>query len=433
MVSRTPDEARAANTPKPGTTSGAYSAPVNPWASVGGMSTEYNNYINFLGSQDTLGKQNAFNKIMEYWRSTPSPTGQGGYDSYIQQLLRTSGYSKGKTGIGVFSSEDADGLSKALADSIRNGADFSNWLGYISKNGGVGGGNGKKQPDTTPKYSKQISTALKMKDYGDAQNYLYDAYFNAFGVAPSKDIVSKFKDGWNAELKKQEKPTVTAMKTTFKPVIDKKTGKQARDRDGILQYETINKTETLSEGQGFTEDEQQQFLATYLSTNYPDAGFDPATIGGAAKTIHDDIVATYKNNYQAAPDLKTIAPIIQQVIGTADANTAKTILDKAKSDIRGIAATKYMGIADQIKAGEDANKYIEPMIKTVSEFLETPVTIDDDFMKMALNYQGPDKTYRQMNDYELSQALVKDARYGRTSKAKNEALNLAQAISSKLG
>lgn len=434
MVSKSPDEAKAANAAKGGSASAAYSAPVNPWTRLTGMSTEYSNYVNYLTSSDTLGKQNAFNNIMAYWRNTPSPTGQGGYDTYIQQMLRSSKYSSGKTPAGVFSAEDATGLEKALSDAIRNGSDFSSWLGFISQNGGIGSsGSGNKQPDTTPKYSKQVSTALKMKDYGDAQNYMYDAYYNTYGMAPSSDVVKKFQDGWNAQMQKQEKPTTTTNETTFKPVLDPKTGKQKRDASGILQYETVNKTNTTTAAEGFTESEQQQFLASYIASNFPEAGLDTATMGGAVKTIHDDLVATYKNNYQAAPDLKTIAPIIKDIIGTADANTAKTILDKAKTDIRNQAATKYMGIADKVNAGEDANKYIEPIIKNVSEFLETPVTVDDPFVKMALNYQGPDKVYRPMNDYELSQAMVKDSRYGKTARAKNEALNLAQAIASKLG
>ena len=92
-----------------------------------------------------------------------------------------------------------------------------------------------------------------------------------------------------------------------------------------------------------------------------------------------------------------------------------------------------MGIADKINAGEDANKYIDPLIKQASEFLEIPLEVSDTFITKALNYQGTDKAFRLMNDYELSQALVKDPRYGKTSKAKNEALNLAQSITSKLG
>jgi hypothetical protein len=51
---------------------------------------------------------------------------------------------------------------------------------------------------------------------------------------------------------------------------------------------------------------------------------------------------------------------------------------------------------------------------------------------MALNYQAPDKSYRLMNDYEIQKAMQADPRYGKTAKAKNEAINIAQALMDRL-
>lgn len=401
----------------------------NPWSNLSTMTEEYKLYAAYLQSgTDPLLKATNFNKIMTFLRTTPSPSGQGGYDSYLQQLLRGKNYSSGKTAAGDFSAEDQSGLEKALLQAAANGMSLTN---YLSSSAGLPGTGAKV--DTTPKYSKQISVALKLKDFGDAQNALYDAYYQTYGMAPTKDIITKFKDGWNAQLQKQEKPTATDYVTTYEKVKDPKTGKTMYDASGLPVYKSITKQTSISEGEGFTQGEQEQFIAQYLANQYPQDNFDTTEIGGVAKSIYDDITATYKNNFQQAPSVAAVAPIIKQIIGSSDANTAKEILADAKAGIRSLAATKYMGIADKINAGEDANKYIDPLIKQASEFLEVPLEINDAFITKALNYQGTDKAFRLMNDYELSQALVKDPRYGKTSKAKNEALNLAQSITSKLG
>jgi hypothetical protein len=406
----------------------AYSG--NPWSNLTNMTEEYKLYAAYLQSgTDPLLKATNFNKIMTFLRTTASPTGQGGYDSYLQQLLRSKNYSTGKTAAGDFSAEDQSGLEKALIQAAANGMSLTS---YLSSSAGLPGA-GAPKVDTTPKYSKQISVALKLKDFGDAQNALYDAYYQTYGMAPTKDIVTKFQEGWNAQVQKQEKPTATDYVTTYEKVKDPKTGKTMYDASGLPVYKSITKQTTTANGEGFTQGEQEQFLAQYLANQYPADNFDTTEIGGVAKSIYDDITATYKNNFQQAPSVAAVAPLIKQIIGSADANTAKQVLADAKTGIRNLAATKYMGIADKINAGEDANKYIDPLIKQASEFLEVPLEINDAFITKALNYQGTDKAFRLMNDYELSQALVKDPRYGKTSKAKNEALNLAQSITSKLG
>lgn len=87
-----------------------------------------------------------------------------------------------------------------------------------------------------------------------------------------------------------------------------------------------------------------------------------------------------------------------------------------------------MSIADSIAAGKDAKEIIDPLIKTVSQFLEKDVTLNDTFMKKILNFQGSDGKYRMMNDYELHQALIKHPDYGKTSTAKNESVNLFQSL-----
>ena len=71
-------------------------------------------------------------------------------------------------------------------------------------------------------------------------------------------------------------------------------------------------------------------------------------------------------------------------------------------------------------------------LSTASQFLESDVTVNDNLMKKILNFQGSDGKYRLPNDYELNQMLLNDSRYARTSTAKNESINTAQALTSRL-
>ena len=91
------------------------------------------------------------------------------------------------------------------------------------------------------------------------------------------------------------------------------------------------------------------------------------------------------------------------------------------------------GIADYTNAGEDANKYVAPLIKTTSNYLESDITIDDPLMKKFLNFQGSDGKYRLPNDYEIEQELKKDSRYQKTSRAKNDVVNLFQSLKDQIG
>jgi len=390
-------------------------------------------YLQFLGATDPLAKSTAFQNLYRSLASQAAPSGSksGNMFDYVQTLLRGTKFSSGKTAVGILDPQDINGFETALKGAIGQNADVVSYLEAIAKSGLAGAP--IKQPDTTPKYNKQISTALKYKDVNDAKTALSDAYFAAWGSSPSADLITQFQTAWNQELKIQEKPSTTSSVTSYKPIIDPKTGKQLKNKDGVLQYESITKMDTTAAGEGFTAEEQQKFLADYLVTNFPQEKFNVEGLGGAAKSIYDEIATTYKNNLLAVPDFATVAPLITSLIGSTDATVSKTILDKAKNDIRVTTANRYMSIADYLNAGEDANKYIKPLQDTVSAALETDITPDDDLMKQFLNFQGSDGKYRLPNDWEITQALMKDPRYKKTSKAINQAVNTADSLASKLG
>jgi len=394
-----------------------------------------NPYIQFLATTDPIAQAQAFQNLYRGLVNQAAPAGSkaGTMFEYVQSLMRSTGLSKGKTPLGIPDNADMTGMQNLIKYSVAtNATDPITFLQALSSAGGLAG-NAIKQPDTTTKYNKQISTALQYKDITDAKSALSDAYFSAWGQAPSADTISAFDKAWNAELKSQTQSTTTESVTSYEKVIDPKTGKQKRDKSGILQYKPVTKTVTKTAGEGFTTKEQNQFLADYISKNFNIQGMDPQTLGGASKAAYDNIAQVYKNNYMDVPDFADIATTISQLIGSADSNTAKTILDKRLSDVRKQAATKYMSIADYLNQGEDANKYVDPLKSTFSNSLESDVTLQDPLMLKALNFQGSDGKYRLPNDYEVTQLIMKDPRYLQTSKAKNEVVNLAQSLKSGLG
>jgi len=395
--------------------------PANPYASD-------DPWISYLQATEGAAKGLVLQNIRRSM-SVPNsgPGGKGTQYEYLQTLLRKTGFTKDKTPLGVVGPGEAAGLDKIVKLAISNSTDPISLLTLFA-NAGVGGKPALKQPDTTTKYNKAVSTALQYKDVNDALFAWSNATFAAYGAYPESNSSDGFRTAWNAEVNRQKSTTTSSTVTTKKAIIDPKTKKQLKDKDGILQYETINTTGTTTTGDSFTTEEQQAFLANYLSKNFPNSAFDPKTIGGAAKSIFDTLTLTNTNNYGDAPDLKTLAPIIQSLIGAPDATTSGEILRKYQEGVRSKTGTRFMSIADSLAAGKDAKDIIEPLIRTVSQFLEKDVPLDDTFMKKILNFQGSDGKYRMMNDYELQQALITHPDYGKTSTAKNESVNLFQSL-----
>jgi hypothetical protein len=270
-------------------------------------------------------------------------------------------------------------------------------------------------------------------------------------------------------MKKQTTATVTQGKTSFVPVYDKtkpiydktkpvltKAGKpkkdakgniiyqqkvdkngnpvfeQKKNKAGILQYETIYEATTTEKGEGFTAGEQEQFLADFLKTNFPNANFTAENIGGAAKSIYDELVAVHRNNYSAIPSFDKLSGTILNMVGSADENVAAEILRKYKDDVRKEVGKKYMSLAEDLAAGKDAKELVGNVLNLATNYLETTITEDDSLMKQILNFKDEKGNYRMPNDLEMYQLLDNDPRVAYTSRKKNEAIDMAQTLRSRL-
>jgi len=366
------------------------------------------------------------------------------YD-YINALLVKTGLAKDSLSFG-------SALDKVITASIGMNTDPLSFL--ENYRGSLQGGKVVQQPDTTTRYAQQIQTAMQFKDLGDARQYYNDAYFAAWGKRPSADLDKKFQNSWNAQVRDQEAPTTTKTTTEFAPVYDKKskivvdsaTGKQkidkfgnpvyskiALDQSGQKRYTTITKGVTTSAGEGFTAEEQQQFLADFLVANNPNVNWTVENLGGAAKSLYDSINTFHKSNYTKTPDLVELSSVIKDVLSNPDEQAAAEVIAQYQTGVRKQTASKYMSIAEYVNAGDNADKYVKPLLETLSTALEKNFTIDDPFVVSILNFKDESGTYRVPNALELNNMIMGHKDYGKTSKAINEAVDLSQNLRSKLG
>lgn len=380
----------------------------------------------------------------------------GGYPGtefdYIQSLLRNAGISKSSTplGGGMVGLEDSAALEKVILAGIASQQDP---LTFLENYNSSLKPKGIAQPDTTTKYTKQIQTALRFKDLGDARQYYSDAYFSAFGKWPAAELDNKFQNSWNQQVKQQNQPTTTSGKTEkspiydtkSKPVIDPKTKKQKIDKfgnkefsniktvDGVKQYKSVTTGTAGSQGDGFTGEEQTQFLADFLVENFPEASWNVDDIGGTAKTIYDTLKAYHTGNYDTAPDFATLSPIIKNMMSTPDDKVQNEIYSQYISGVQEKASSKFMAIKNLIKPGETASKYVDPLLTDLSSQLETNIDIKDSLAIQMLNYKDDKGEYRMPNEFEKRQLIMNDKRYDGTSGAINTAVNMAQSLKNALG
>jgi hypothetical protein len=170
-----------------------------------------------------------------------------------------------------------------------------------------------------------------------------------------------------------------------------------------------------------------------LVANNPNTTFNVDDLGGSAKSLYDSIIAFHKANYTKAPSLATLSPLINNVLSSTDSKVATEYIKQYETTIRNQTASKYMSIADYVKAGEDASTYVKPLLEVFTTALEKNFTEDDPFVIQALNFKDDKGVYRMPNALELNQMVMNHPDYGKTAKAVNEAVDLTQNLRSKLG
>jgi len=405
-----------------------------------------NLFYKFAFATEPLAKAQAYQNLNRALNATASdkPGFKNQFD-YIADLLVKTGLTKNSLGF-------ASALDKVVAASVGTNTDPFTFLESYNKS--LAGPKAVKQPDTTTRFAKQIQTAMQFKDLGDARQYYNDAYFAAWGKNPSADLDKKFQDAWNKQVRDQDKPTTTKTTTKFAPIYDKKSkavidpktkkqkvdefgnlvfSKIAVDQSGQKRYTSIVTGETTSAGEGFTPEEQKQFLADFLVSNNPNTEWSVDDLGGAAKSLYDTIATFHKANYSKVPDLPSLSTLINNVLSSTDEKVATEYITQYQNTVRKQTANKFMSLSEEIKAGEDADKYVKPLLEVFTTALEKNFTQDDPFVIQALNFKDDKGVYRMPNALELNQMIMNHPDYGKTAKAVNEAVDLTQNLRSKLG
>lgn len=410
-----------------------------------------NIYTKIYNAPDAYTKSKLFQDLYRGMVLQPSNTGAGNLFNDLQALLRKSGFSKGKTPIGIIDPSDISGLNTAIGGAIgMNAPDVFSYLQAVGTRGGTG--KEVKKQDTTTRFTRQVTASLQMLDETDATKMFTDEFFLAYGVLPNQDSIQSFRKAWNAEVRTQRKDTITQGKVEYakvydkksKPVMDKKTGKQKvdkfgqpvysglkKDQSGQPVYMPVTSSKNIRAGQGFTEEEQAEFMADYLVANFPDVP-NVDSLGGVAKATYDAIVKLEKDNFQPTSNFAAATPIIRNIIGSGNKQVAEEYLQQYASKIRNQQAKKYMSVADDLAKGSNLADVVNPLISQVSSSLEESLDINDSLMVRMLNFQGPNGEYRLPNEYERSQLIAKDPRFSKTSTAINSAINATQTLRNRL-
>jgi len=334
------------------------------------------------------------------WRNEASPvTGFENKLDYIQALLRGSGASKDTTPRGVIGNDDTKAMQEVSRIALQNGIPFLDTLKELYAN---------KNLNNTVKFSKNIATSIKLLDLTDAKSQLSNAYYQAFGAFPTQAQIENFQKSWNKEAEKQMAKSITS--TTTKGDV------------------SSSMTRTL--GEGFTEQEQQQFLANYLVKN-----FDVATsenLGGQAKGLYDQIVGVHRNNLLKEPDLPAVANVIKDVLKSADDKVATQKLNDYFAQQRRVASTQYLGVQNQLLAGDDVITYITPLQEALRKSFGRTVANNDPLIIKALNYKDDKGNYRPMNEIELNDLIMNDPRYATSPMAISQATSLGERLAQRL-
>lgn len=415
---------------------GIYSDPTDP-------------FVRFVTTTDLVAKQSA---LMEIQRKMSGP-GLGGYQTEFQAfqaMMRKAGLSKSTTPLGIVGIDEMAAMDKIISAAIPSQLTP---LAYLANYNASVKPKEIKQPDMTTQFTKQVQSSLQYKDLGDARQAYSDAYFKAWGEFPAAELDKKFQDTWNAQVKTQNQPSTTEGKTEkvylydkkSKPVIDKATGKQKvdiagqkvysgrlKDADGVFRTKSITTGVTTKAGEGFTEEEQTKFLATFLADNYPDAKFNVDDVGGTAKTIYDTISSYHKGNYEDVPDFATVAPLIKNILSNPDEKVQTEMFNQYVNGLQKKSGGRFMSIQGMLQPGENASKYADPIIKAIGNALETTVDTKDSLVLQALNFKDDKGNYRLPNDFELNSLVMNDKRYDGTSAAINTSVNMFQSLQNAL-
>lgn len=320
--------------------------------------------------------------------------------AYLQALVRKSGLSKGVGPLNQVDPKDLTAIKDVYQSAYLSGVDWQTWLDRYAQSPYAASNSG-------PKFSKQVSTALQLIDSTDAESILSKAYYEAYNKMPDNKQIESFKNKFKAEAERQLAKTTTSGTTS-----------------GAGTGSTSGTSKSVTSGQGFTQAEQDQFIAGFLKDNYKITGEEE---GGRVKTIIDDVKRVYRDNLLPEPSLQEITAFAADAIGIGDETMFKQKIDTKLAGVRSAAAQMYPGLAQQLAAGTDVRTVAQPAAQTLSAYLGTQIEFNDKRINQVLNYNDG-KTVRAMNAAELQKFAESQPEFDTSPAGRERAMSIADAF-----
>jgi hypothetical protein len=319
--------------------------------------------------------------------------------AYFQAMVRKMGLSKSKGVIGLTDMQDISAMKDVLKASYIDGIP---WFETIEKQAQ----SPYASSSAGPKFSKEVSTALTLIDKTDAEDILSKAYYGAFGVMPNNKQIENFKTRFAAEAQRQLAETVTTRTTSG------------------TDTSTSAKSTTKTTGLGFTQSEQQQFIAKFLKNNYKITGKEES---GRVATIIDDLQRVYQDNLLPEPPLEELTAFAADAIGTGDPEMYKQKIDAKLQSVRMVAAKMHPGAADILGAGTDIKTIATPISQALNSYLGTNIAYNDPRIKELVNYNDG-TNIRTANSIEIEKWARKQPEFATSAYGKNRAMEIADAF-----
>jgi hypothetical protein len=187
---------------------------------------------------------------------------------------------------------------------------------------------------------------------------------------------------------------------------------------------TATSSKSITSGEGFTQAEQQQFIAGFLKDNYQITGAEQS---GRAKTIVDDIKRVYRDNLLPEPPMEEILAFAADAIGTGDETMFKQKIDTKIQGIRLSAGKFFPGANDLLTAGTDIAALADPMAKSFNSVLGTNVLSSDNRIKAMLNYFDG-KTNRIMTAKEQQEYIESQPEFQTSDAGRQKYADLANIM-----
>lgn len=331
-------------------------------------------------------------------RTSTQKTGMTDF-AYFQAMVRNMGLSKSTGVLGLTDMQDIAAMKDVLKASYIDGID---WIETVNKQAQSPYGSSS----AGPRFSKEVSTALTLIDKTDAESILSKAYYGAFGVMPNNKQIENFKSRYNSEAQRQLAETTSTRSTSGTDTSSAGTSK------------------SVTQGLGFTQDEQQQFIAKFLKNNYKITGKEES---GRAATIIDDLQRVYQDNLLPEPPLEELAAFAANAIGTGDPEMYKQKIDTKLQSVRMVAAKMHPGAADILAAGTDIKTIAAPISQAINAYLGTNIAYNDPRIKELVNYN--DGTgIRTANSMDIEKWAQKQPEFATSAYGKNRAMDIANAF-----